>query len=87
MGAESSIVAQPCVRVVLLRVYLVFRLVRGDSIGPPWVDPLHGTPCFPFYRPRKSTGYDGGKEKNEREKKSFRITGSFFSFMRVSLTL
>ena len=27
------------------------------------------------------------KEKNEREKKAFRIVGSFFSFMRVPPTL
>ena len=28
-------------------------------------------------------GYSGGKETNEREKKAFKIAGSFFSFMRV----
>ena len=44
------------------------------------------TPYFPFYRPRESMGYSGGKEKNEREKKSFRIVRSF-SFMRVPLTM
>ena len=42
---------------------------------------------FPFYRPRESTGYHGGKEKNEREKKSFRIAESFLSFMWVPPTL
>ena len=31
-------------------------------------------------------GYSRGKEKSEREKKSFRITGSFFFFMRVPPT-
>ena len=31
--------------------------------------------------------YSGGREENEKEKKSFRIAGSFFSFMRVPLTL
>ena len=41
-------------------------------------------PCFPFYRPRESMGYNGGKEKNERKKKAFRIIGSFFFFMRIS---
>ena len=50
-------------------------------------DPPNGAPSFPFYRPRKSKGYSGGKEKNEREKKSFRIAGSFLSFMRVPPTL
>ena len=49
-------------------------------------DVLCGTPCFPFYRPRESTGYSGGREENER-KKSFKIAGSFFSYMRVPLTL
>ena len=44
-------------------------------------------PCFPFYRPRVNTGYNRGKEKNQREKKSFRIAGSFFSFIWVPLTL
>ena len=47
---------------------------------------FNGTPCFPFYRPRESTGYSGGREENER-KKSFRIVGSFFSYMRVPPTL
>ena len=46
-------------------------------------DPPNGAPCFPFYRPRESMGYNGGKEKNERERKAFRIAGSFFSFMWV----
>ena len=29
--------------------------------------PLGGVPCFPFYRPRESTGYSRRKEENERE--------------------
>ena len=33
------------------------------------------------------TGYNGGKKKNEREPKAFRIDGPFFSFMRVPPTL
>ena len=48
--------------------------------------PPNGTPCFPFYRPSESMGYSGGKEENER-KKSFRIVGSFSTFMWVPLTL
>ena len=48
--------------------------------------PPRGTPCFPFYRPRESIGYSGGRGENER-KKSFRIVGSFFSYMRVSSNL
>jgi len=51
------------------------------------IDPLYGAPCFPFYRPRESAGYSGRKEKNQREKKAFRIVGSFFFFMRVTPTL
>ena len=32
------------------------------------LDPLHGAPWFPFYRPRESTGYNRGKgEERERE--------------------
>ena len=58
----------------------------SDRFGVRWVrlesEPLHGAAGFSFYRPRESTGYSGGKEKNEREKKAFRITGSFF-FMWV----
>ena len=57
----------------------------GDLIGSSL---LHGMPYFPFYRPRESTGYSVGREENEREReKSFRITGSFFSFRRVPPTL
>ena len=67
-------------RSLLLCFYLMDRS-RVD------LDPLHGVPCFPFYRQRESMGYNGGKEKNEREKKAFRIVGSFFSFMRVPLIL
>ena len=45
-----------------------------------------GTPCFSFYRPRESTGYNGRKEKNERERKSFRVAGPFLSFVQAPLT-
>jgi len=48
--------------------------------------PLSGVPYFPFYRPRESMGYSGRKEENERERKSFRVTGPFFSFAWVPLT-
>ena len=50
-------------------------------------DHLREASCFPFYRPKESMGYSGGREENEREKKSSRIVGSFFSFMWVLLTL
>ena len=71
-------------------------LVCFDRFGVQWVpariddmccDEFScGTPCFPFYRPRKSMGYSGGREENER-KKSFWIAESFFSSIRVLLTL
>ena len=61
MGAESLIAAQPCARVVLLRFYLVVR--SCVDLDPPF----HGVPCFPFYRRRESTGYNGGKGEPERE--------------------
>ena len=50
-GAESSLAAQPCARIVLLCPDL----------------PFHGAPCFPFYRRRKNADYRGGKEERERE--------------------
>ena len=31
-------------------------------------------------------GYSGRKEENERERKSFRVVGPFFSFVRDPLT-
>ena len=58
-------------------------MCRDESIRGP----LNGMPYFPFYRPRESIGYSRGREENEREKKSFRIAGSFFSFMWVPPTL
>ena len=52
-----------------------------------WSDAPYGMPCLPFYRTREGMGYNGGKEKNQRELKAFRIAGSFFSFMQVPPTL
>ena len=49
-------------------------------------DSLNGMPCFPFYRLRESMGYNGREEENERERKSFRVAGPFFSFVRAPLT-
>ena len=51
-----------------------------------WCDPLNMMPCFPIYRPRKSTGYNERQEENKRERKSFRIAGPFLSFVRALLT-
>ena len=50
------------------------------------VMPLNVTLYFPFYRSRESTGYNGRKEKNKRERKFFRVTGPFLSFMLATLT-
>ena len=57
-----------------------------------WFDPMRcvfscGTLCFTFYRPRENRGYNGGKKENQKEKKSSRITGSFFSSMWVPPSL
>ena len=50
-------------------------------------DAPYGTPCFPFIGQGKARVIVEGKEENEKEKKSSRIVGSFFSFTRVSPTL
>ena len=71
MDVESSIATQPCARVVLLCFYLV--------VQPPFM----GRPASPFIGEGKARVTADEKEKNEREKKAFRIVGSFFSFMRV----
>ena len=82
-----------CLAVCSCVCYLVVRLdqsLMGRSDGFMIVrlfDPSNGAPCIPYYRQRKSTGYSRGKKKNERENKSFRIVGSFSSFMRVPPTL
>ena len=78
MGAESSIAAQPCAHVFVISWFRV-RWVH-------WSNPPHGTSCFSFYRPRESTGYSRGKEKNEKEPKTFRITRPFFSFSSSSFS-
>ena len=49
--------------------------------------PLMGRPAFPFIGQGKAWVIVEGKEENEKEKKSSRIAGSFFSFMRVLPTL
>ena len=46
-----------------------------------------GRPASPFIGEGKAQIIAKEKEKNEREKKTSRIIGSFFSFMRVPLTL
>ena len=42
-----------------------------------------GRPTSPFIGEEKARVTDEENEKNEREKKAFRIAESFFSFMRV----
>ena len=72
MGAESSLAAQPCARVVLLCQDLSLFMGRTAS---------------PFIDEGKARVTEEKKEKNEREKKASRVAGSFFSFMRVPLIL
>ena len=62
-----------------------FNLMRSDEFSCDAM-PLNGTPCFPFYRPRESMGYNRRKEENERERKSFRVARPFFSSMQAPLT-
>ena len=79
MGAKSSITTQPCARVMLLCF-----LSRGSDLVRISVPmSLVGAPCFPFIGEGKARVTVEEKEKNQREKKAFRIVGSFFSFMRV----
>ena len=42
-----------------------------------------GCPASSFIGQGKARVIEEEKEKNEREKKASRVTGSFFSFMRV----
>ena len=49
--------------------------------------PLMGRPAFPFIGQGKAWVIVEGKEENEKEKKSSRIVGSFFSFTQVPLSL
>ena len=55
-----------------------------------WLDgsiPSMGHPAFPFIGQGKARVTVEEKEKNERERKASRITGSFFTFMWVPPTL
>ena len=38
----------------------LFDVVQCDAM------PLNGMPCFPFYRPRESRGYSGGKKEESK---------------------
>ena len=78
MGAESSIAAQLCVCVVLL---CGSRSDLDGSIGFNRIS-FMGRLAFPFIGEGKAWVTEEKKEKNEREKKAFRIVGSF-SLMRV----
>ena len=73
--------AQPCVRVVLLCFYLMVRS-HADLDSP-----FMGRPASPFIGEGRARVTTEEKEKNQREKKASRITGSFFLFMLVPLTL
>ena len=86
MGAESSIAA-----------WLRIRGLMDQSDSSPMVQcnvlrsfvrcPLMGRPVFLFIGQGKAWVTVEGKEENEKEKKSYRIIGSFFSFTRVPPTL
>ena len=54
---------------VLCSGWFEVRWVRDDSIGSGLdrFDASPGVSCFPFYRPRESTGYSGGKEKKQEK--------------------
>ena len=77
MGAESSIAAQPCARVVLLCFYLIIRA------------PFMGRFASPFIGEGKARVTTEEEEKKERKrgKKASKVAGSFFSFMLVPLIL
>ena len=47
------------------------------------IPPFMGRPASPFIGEGKARVTEKEKKKNEREKKAFRVAGSFFSFMRV----
>ena len=49
--------------------------------------PLMGRPAFPFIGQGKAGVIAGGKVESQKEKKSLRFAGSFFSSMQVLLTL
>ena len=61
MGAESSIAAQPCARVVLLCFYLVVRS-RAD-LDSPFME----RPASPFIGQGKARVTAEEKKKNQRE--------------------
>ena len=63
-------------------------LVCSDRFGVRWVRvPFMGRPAFPFIGQGKAWVIVEGKEENEKGKRSSRIAGSFFSFIRVPLNL
>ena len=63
-------------------------LVCSDRFGVRWVRvPFTGRPAFPFIGQEKARVIVEGKEEDEKEKKSSRITESFFSFTWVPPTL
>ena len=75
-------------RVPRTRSLLGYVLVCSDRFGVRWVRvPFMGHPAFPFIGQGKAWVIVEGKEENEKEKKSSRIAGSFFFFMRVPPTM
>ena len=65
-----------------------YVLVYSDRFGVRWVRvPFMGRPAFPFIGQGKARVTVEGKKEDEKEKKSSRIVGSFFSFTWVPPTL
>ena len=64
-----------------------FVMVRSGMASIDRSIPFVGRPAFPFIGQEKARVTVEGKEENEKERKSSRIVGSFFSFTRVPLTL
>ena len=71
-------------RSLLSRVFVSCSCIFISWFGPVriWIS-FMGCPASPFISEGKARVTAEEKEKNEREKKAFRIVRSFFFFMRV----
>ena len=85
---RSQVSGERSEQVSRARLLLGYVLVCSDWFEVRWIQvPFIGCPAFPFIGQGKAWVIAEGKEENEKEKKSSRIIGSFFSFMQVPLTL
>ena len=71
-------------------------LVRSDRFGIRWIrvqidamccDAPYGTSCHPFYRPRESMGYSGGKRGEREGEEVLQDRRVLLSFTQVPSTL